>query len=150
MEIPSRRKRCAIAEEGAVRAAAVKGMGAVDFRVGDRLVESRGTEVVIREFSPDPDGVLEFTARVPPGGGLLPEHAHPAQIETFRITSGSARYRLNGVDGTAAAGTEIRVAAGTRHVNPWNPSGEVLEFVQRVTPVLDFPAIAQRLGFRKR
>lgn len=122
----------------------------MDVGVGDVLVDPRGSEMVIRAFSPDPAGVLEFSMRLPPGGGLLPEHAHPAQVETFRITAGSARYRLAGVEGTAEAGTEIEVPPGARHVNPWNDSGETLEFVQRVTPVLDFPAIGLRLGFRRR
>lgn len=125
-------------------------MAAVEVGVGDVFVDPRGTEMVIREFSPDPQGVLEFSMRVPPGGGLLPEHAHPEQMETFRITAGSARYRLGGVDGTAEAGAEIEVSAGMRHVNPWNDSGMTLEFVQRVTPVRDFPAIGERLGFRRR
>lgn len=105
--------------------------------------------MVIRAFSPDPAGVLEFSMRVPPGGGLLPEHAHPAQVATFRITAGSARHRLAGVQGTARAGAETEVPPGARHVNPWNDSGESLECVQRVTPVLDFPALGLRLGFRR-
>ncbi len=117
---------------------------------GDLFVHPSGVEVRIQAWGEGPAGVGEWLASVPPGSGFLPEHAHPQQVESFRIERGGARYDLGGVAGRLGAGEELVVPAGVRHINPWNDGAEPLVFTQRFTPILDFEEILARLGFRPR
>jgi hypothetical protein len=93
--------------------------------------------------------VLEGDAEISGGGWLLeqralphsdpdvPEHLHLTWTETFEIIAGSAYYRLDGVQQTAAAGDVIVVHPRRRHVHPWN-AGET-ELVYRQRDVFDPP-----------
>jgi Cupin domain len=127
---------------------------------GDVYVHGSGATAEILAASEER---LEFRLTLPPRTGLLPEHVHPHQVETFRVESGEGRYRLAGVDGRLAAGQALEVPAGVRHVNLWNDPGEQrggardnaapapLVIHQTISPVLDFmDLVTRRLGYRKR
>jgi quercetin dioxygenase-like cupin family protein len=48
-------------------------------------------------------------------GGVVTEHVHPRQEERFHVTSGSARFTLNGVEHVAGPGETVVVPAGVPH-----------------------------------
>jgi phage shock protein C len=60
------------------------------------------------------EDLLRFSWRSVPGG-LITEHIHPHQEERFIITSGQARFTLNGQQLVARAGETIVVPPGVRH-----------------------------------
>ena len=60
----------------------------------------------------DSDGQLvRFSWRSVPGG-MITEHIHPRQEERFIITSGQARFTLDGEELVARAGDTVVVPAG--------------------------------------
>ena len=69
--------------------------------------------------------LLEF--HIPPQAGpVVPEHVHLTWTETFEIISGSASYKLNGVQGSAKAGDTIVMPPRQFHIHPWNAGETVL------------------------
>src|SRR5262245_14494833 len=57
----------------------------------------------------------------PAGAGPdIAEHYHKDWIETFEIISGTAHYKLNGVQKIAQAGEKIVMPPGQLQVHPWN------------------------------
>jgi quercetin dioxygenase-like cupin family protein len=73
--------------------------------------------------------LVRFSWRSVPGG-VITEHIHPHQEERFIITSGEARFTLNGEELVARAGETIIVPAGVRH-SEGNPGpGEIQAFVE--------------------
>lgn len=74
----------------------------------------------------------------PPHTGLdIAEHLHLTWKETFEIISGTAHYKLNGVEGIAKAGEQIVVLPRQPHIHPWN-AGEA-EMVYRHHTEFDQP-----------
>jgi mannose-6-phosphate isomerase-like protein (cupin superfamily) len=80
---------------------------------------------------------------VPKTGPDILEHLHKQWIEHFEILSGTAHYRLNGVQHTAQAGDSFVVASGQRHVHPWNAGDTELVYRQRSTFGRSNPAAVQ-------
>ena len=70
----------------------------------------------IRRFAPAPD---------------LAEHLHMTWTEIFEIVSGTARYSLDGVEGTLRAGESFVVPPRHLHIHPWNATGNELVYRQR-------------------
>jgi hypothetical protein len=56
----------------------------------------------------------------PQTGSDVPEHLHLTWTENFEIISGSAHYKLNGIQKRAAAGEKFVVLPGELHIHPWN------------------------------
>jgi quercetin dioxygenase-like cupin family protein len=78
----------------------------------------------------DSDGQLvRFSWRSVPGG-LVTEHVHPRQEERFIITSGEARFTLNGEELVARAGDTVVVPAGVRHSEGNHGRAEVCAVVE--------------------
>jgi hypothetical protein len=67
----------------------------------------------------------------------VPEHLHLTWTETFEILSGSAYYKLNGIEKKALAGEEFVVLPAQLHVHPWN-TGDT-ELVYRQTDKFEQP-----------
>jgi quercetin dioxygenase-like cupin family protein len=83
----------------------------------------------------DSDGQLvRFCWRSVPGG-LVTEHVHPRQEERFIITSGEARFTLNGEELVARAGDTVVVPAGVRH-SEGNPGHAEVCAVVELRPAL--------------
>jgi quercetin dioxygenase-like cupin family protein len=106
-------------------------------RTGD-IVEHplTGERAIFTKTADDTRGELlrmEFTCR--PGGSPPAEHVHQYQQESFRIISGTIRFRVNGEESTAQAGDEVVVPKATRHVW-WNPGEETARFVVEFRPAL--------------
>ncbi len=73
--------------------------------------------------------LLEFHM-VPHAGPEIPEHVHLTWTERFEIIAGRARYKLNGVQGTAEVGDTIVVPPGQYHIHPWNAGDTELVYRQ--------------------
>ena len=83
----------------------------------------------------DSDGQLvRFSWRSVPGG-LITEHIHPRQEERFIITSGEARFTLDGEELVARAGETVVVPAGVRH-SEGNPGPAEIQAVVELRPAL--------------
>jgi mannose-6-phosphate isomerase-like protein (cupin superfamily) len=61
----------------------------------------------------------------------ISEHMHMTWTETFEIISGSAKYKLDGIEKTAKAGESFVVEPRHFHVHPWNASDEKMVYRQR-------------------
>jgi mannose-6-phosphate isomerase-like protein (cupin superfamily) len=83
----------------------------------------------------DSDGQLvRFSWRSVPGG-VITEHVHPRQEERFIITSGEARFTLDGEELTARAGDTIVVPAGMPH-SEGNPGRAEIQAIVELRPAL--------------
>jgi quercetin dioxygenase-like cupin family protein len=83
----------------------------------------------------DSDGQLvRFSWRSVPGG-LITEHIHPHQEERFIVTSGEARFTLDGEELVAGAGDTVVVPAGVRH-SEGNPGPTEVHAVVELRPAL--------------
>ncbi|HYF66090.1 MAG TPA: cupin domain-containing protein [Herpetosiphonaceae bacterium] len=87
---------------------------------------------------PSPDGragtgwLLEV--RRPPGTGPdNSEHFHATWTETFEVVSGTARYRLNGVEGARGPGERVVMPPRQPHIHPWNAGADELVYRQHTT-----------------
>lgn len=92
-----------------------------------------GERIVFRETGPERLVIDHF---LKPHTGTFAEHIQLNQQERFTILSGTAAYRLNGVNRTAYAGEVIVVPRGAAHRNPWNESNEGMIFRHETTPDL--------------
>jgi quercetin dioxygenase-like cupin family protein len=83
----------------------------------------------------DSDGQLvRFNWRSVPGG-VISEHIHPRQEERFIITSGQARFTLDGEELVAGPGDTVVVPAGVRH-SEGNPGPAEILAVVELRPAL--------------
>ncbi len=94
--------------------------------------------IVFQQTEKDTNGtVVEFDHYIPPGKeSTFPEHVQLNQEERFDIVSGTARYRLNGVEGQAHAGESVIVPPGAFHVNCWNAGPGELHLRHSFRPAL--------------
>jgi hypothetical protein len=67
----------------------------------------------------------------------VPEHLHLTWTETFEIISGSAHYKLNGIQKRAESGEKFVVLPRELHIHPWN-AGDT-EMVYRQTNRFEQP-----------
>ncbi|HXY69512.1 MAG TPA: cupin domain-containing protein [Gemmatimonadales bacterium] len=91
-----------------------------------------GTRVTVLESDAETRGMgwlleVRRRARVPD----LAEHLHETWTETFEIVSGTARYSLDGVEGTLRAGESFVVEPRHFHVHPWNATDDEMVYRQR-------------------
>ncbi len=68
---------------------------------------------------------------VPKALSDVPEHLHLTWTETFEIISGSAHYKLDGVQKTIRAGEKFVVLPGHRHIHPWNAGDTEMVYSQK-------------------
>ena len=78
--------------------------------------------------------LARFTWRSAPGG-VITEHVHPRQEERFTITSGQARFTVNGRECHARAGETLVVPAGVPH-SEGNPGTADIEGIVELRPAL--------------
>jgi len=67
----------------------------------------------------------------PKAGPDIAEHLHLSWTESFEIVSGTALYKLDGVQKTAQAGEKIVMPPGHPHIHPWNGGDTPLVYRQR-------------------
>jgi len=68
-------------------------------------------------------------------GGVITEHVHPRQEERFTITSGQARFTVNGRERRARAGETLVIPAGVPH-SEGNPGTTDIEGIVELRPAL--------------
>lgn len=100
---------------------------------GFMTVEPRtGTTTRVIEAAAERDGmgwVLEVEC--PPGAAPhILEHVHGSWTEEFEVLAGTARYKLNGQEASAAAGDSILMPPGEPHIHPWNAGDETMIYRQ--------------------
>lgn len=86
--------------------------------------------------------------RCPPGAGPdIAEHYHVDWTETFEIITGTAHYKLNGVQKLAQAGEKIVMPPGQLQIHPWNAGeGELVYRQQDVFAKPNPQAVQDVLG----
>ena len=68
-------------------------------------------------------------------GGVIAEHVHPRQEERFTLTSGQARFTVNGHEQVATAGQTIVIPAGVPH-SVQNPGPAQVDGIVERRPAL--------------
>ena len=100
------------------------------FTIDSPLTKSR---VIVLESDVETNGMgwlLEVHC-VPRSQADIPEHLHLTWTETFEIISGSAHYKLDGIQKTINAGEKFFVPPGHRHIHPWNAGETEMVYRQR-------------------
>lgn len=100
------------------------------FTIENPLTKSR---TVILESDAETQGMgwlleVHCQPHMPPD---IAEHMHLTWTETFEIISGTAHYKLNGVQKTAQAGDKIVMPPRQTQVHPWNSGETELVYRQR-------------------
>jgi mannose-6-phosphate isomerase-like protein (cupin superfamily) len=100
------------------------------FTIENPTTHSR-TIVLESDLETQSMGWLLETHCVPKAPPDIAEHMHLTWTETFEIISGTAYYKLNGVQKTAQAGETIVMPPGQWQVHPWNADETELVYRQR-------------------
>jgi len=76
-------------------------------------------------------------------GHRAAEHVHPAMEERFEVLQGRARFRIDGVQLDATAGSVVVVPSGRRHV-AWNPTESPVQLRIEMRPALRWAEFTRR------
>lgn len=98
-------------------------------RTGERIVFLHTGRETHGEF-------VDFDHFLRPGPSAFVEHVQLNQEERFDIISGTARYRLNGVERPAAPGEAVVIPPGAYHVNCWAAGPAELHLRHSFRPAL--------------
>lgn len=107
------------------------------------------TRTVVLEIDREANG-RDFVWEIycPPGAGpFVLEHVHTDWVEKFQIIQGEARYKIDGIEGTAKAGDLIELPPGKPHIHPWNDGeGEMIYHQIVELPAPNPQAIQEVMG----
>jgi mannose-6-phosphate isomerase-like protein (cupin superfamily) len=97
-----------------------------------------GERIIFEQTEQDTGGALVAFEHfmLPRTTPTFPEHVQLNQEERFEIISGTARYRLNGVEGQAHSGETVVIPPGAIHINCWNAGPEALKMRHSFRPAL--------------
>jgi mannose-6-phosphate isomerase-like protein (cupin superfamily) len=97
-----------------------------------------GERIIFEQTEQDTGGALVAFEHfmLPRAAPTFPEHVQLNQEEQFEIISGTARYRLNGVEGQAHSGETVVIPPGAIHINCWNAGPEALKMRHSFRPAL--------------
>ena len=118
-----------------------------------------GERIVFRLTSSDTAGeLLELDSFWTRSGHRTPAHVHPDMEERWKVISGSACFRIGGVERVAGPGETVIAPPGTPH-EAWNageapvhvriqmrPALRWEEFVERLFGLASAPGAAERGG----
>jgi hypothetical protein len=99
------------------------------FTIENPMTKSR-TIVLESDAETNGMGWLLEVHCVPQTRSDVPEHLHLTWTENFEIISGSAHYKLNGIQKRAAAGEKFVVLPGELHIHPWNAGDSEMVYRQ--------------------
>jgi quercetin dioxygenase-like cupin family protein len=88
-------------------------------------------------------GLVHLTVK--PGGAVAGEHFHPRVQERFQVVSGTLGTRLDGVEGTLAAGEAATVPAGMPH-DWWNAGDVDASVLVELSPLDAGPRFEAMIG----
>jgi quercetin dioxygenase-like cupin family protein len=113
---------------------------------GETVVNAAtGERVTFVRTSADTNGeLLELELVWPRPGQRAPEHVHPEMEERYEVLSGTAAFRIAGVESTAGPGEVVSVPPGTRHL-AWNPTREEVRLKVEFRPPLRWEEFVVRL-----
>jgi quercetin dioxygenase-like cupin family protein len=95
-----------------------------------------GERIVVLQSTQETAGELfAFELSVKPHGFVSAEHIHLKQEETFEVTRGTIRFRINGKEADAVVGQRVVVPSGTPH-SWWNESSEEVAATVWLRPAL--------------
>lgn len=104
-----------------------------------------GSRLVVVESDAETNGMgweVEML-NVPHAAPDVPEHLHLSWTERFEIITGTARYSVDRVEGTAGPGDVITVYPRQHHIHPWNAGETEMVYRQRTELAEPNPAAAQ-------
>lgn len=104
---------------------------------GDELFNSLTAErIVFRKTAAETDGaLLEMDDYWEAPGHRAPEHIHPQMQERWEVITGTARFRIDGVECSADPGEVVIAPPGVRHM-AWNPGTEPVHLRIQMRPAL--------------
>jgi quercetin dioxygenase-like cupin family protein len=101
-----------------------------------------------RYSNPDSGSWVEITERdgpimklersLAPGTGRSDPHLHQDLTQTWEALSGEGMIEVEGIERQFRTGDRIQLTRGTRHRDPWNPSGTELHVRATFDPDNDF------------
>ena len=105
-----------------------------------------GERIVVLQSTQETAGELfAFELSVKPHGFVSAEHIHLKQEETFEVTRGTIRFRINGKEADAVVGQRVVVPSGTPH-SWWNESDEEVAATVWIRPALNFETVIETLS----
>jgi mannose-6-phosphate isomerase-like protein (cupin superfamily) len=125
IDLRSRKERCMMAERSRP--------GLPDLWAGAVFSSRSGARLEVVRV-PDPDGPIEVRRTISTVGRPAPAHVHLDFDERFVVEAGAAEAAVEGRTRRLAAGDELRIRAGTPHVNPTNRESPELVFRQSFEP----------------
>jgi hypothetical protein len=99
------------------------------FTIHSPITESH-TTILKTDTETDGMGWLLEVRCAPGQKSDIAEHYHLDWVETFEIISGTASYKLDGVQKTAEAGETFVVQARQLHIHPWCAGDEEMVYRQ--------------------
>ncbi|HYM45623.1 MAG TPA: cupin domain-containing protein [Solirubrobacteraceae bacterium] len=115
-------------------------------RAGEELVNPiTGERIVFLKTSADTGGaLLEMDACWTRPGHRAPEHVHPEMQERFEVITGTARFRIAGVEQTRRSGAVAVAEPGVPHL-AWNPTEESVRVRIQMRPALRWERFVEQL-----
>jgi len=97
-----------------------------------------GERIIFEQTEQDTGGSMVAFEHfmLPRSRPIFPEHVQLNQEEQFEIISGTAHYRLGGVEGQAQTGETVVVPPRVIHINCWNAGPEALKMRHSFRPAL--------------
>ena len=104
-----------------------------------------GERIVVLQSTQETAGELfAFELSVKPHGFVSAEHIHLKQEETFEVTRGTIRFRINGKEADTVVGQKVLIPPGTPH-SWWNASDEEVAATVWLRPALNFEIVIETL-----
>jgi mannose-6-phosphate isomerase-like protein (cupin superfamily) len=115
-------------------------------RAGEDLLNPlTGERISFRRKARETGGeLLELESHWTLAGHRAPAHVHPEMQERWQILAGTAGFRIEGVERTAAAGEVVVAPAGAPHV-AWNAGREPVHVLIQMRPALRWETFVERL-----
>jgi mannose-6-phosphate isomerase-like protein (cupin superfamily) len=104
-----------------------------------------GEHVTFLQTASDTQGeLLEMDLRWTRQGFRAAEHVHPEMEERYEVRSGTAAFRIGGVERVAGAGEVVVVPRNTPHI-AWNPAEVEARLRVQFRPALRWEEFVERL-----
>jgi mannose-6-phosphate isomerase-like protein (cupin superfamily) len=81
---------------------------------------------------------MKFERSFAPGTGRSDPHLHEDLTQTWEVLSGEGMMEVEGTEQEFRTGDRVELTPGTRHRDPWNPSGTELHVRGTFDPNNDF------------
>jgi mannose-6-phosphate isomerase-like protein (cupin superfamily) len=94
-----------------------------------------GTWIEITERAGE---TMKFERSFAPGTGRSDPHLHEDLTQTWEVLSGEGMMEVEGSEQEFRTGDRVELTPGTRHRDPWNPSGTELHVRGTFDPNNDF------------